>query len=217
MNKSLGYTPLRDDQVKQLEEIGVVFERKADIKWNDSCRAAENYYRKHGNLDVPSSYVSPEGVRLLCWLDYQRQTYAGLTHSVMTPQRKARLDKMNFDWSLREKKPDTWRRYLDSLSRYRVEHNDQNPSQKYVDTNNLCVGRWLANQMRKYRAGNLSKEHERLLRSIGIDFEDAKEKRWVTGYRHAAAYFGMERHLKVPVLYKSDDGLSPWRMAEGHR
>ena len=212
MNKSSWYAPLRDDQVKQLEEIGVVFERKADIQWNDSCRAAENYYRKHGNLDVPSSYVSPEGVRLLCWLDYQRQTYAGLTHSVMTPQRKARLDKMNFDWSLREKKPDTWRRYWDSLSQYRAEHNDQNPSQRYVDANNLCVGRWLANQMRKYRAGTLSREHEQLLRSIGIDFEDVKEKLWVNGYRHAAEYFDRERHLKVPVLYKSDDGypLGEW-------
>ena len=98
------YTKLRDDQIERLKQIGVSFERQNDLSWNRAFAEAEEYYRIHHDLDVPSTYVTQDGVKLYSWLKYQRQTNAGLSKGVMTPEHKAKLDSLHFDWELQEKK-----------------------------------------------------------------------------------------------------------------
>ena len=153
------YTPLRDDQIERLKQIGVVFERHSELTWNRAFEAAQEYYRAHRDLNVPGSYVTPDGLRLYAWLDYQRQSNAGLSKGELTPERKAKLDALHFDWSLRESREDTWSRYYESLKSC-VDTHGACPTQSYVDENGLCLGRWLTNQRRKYRSGVLDKEQE---------------------------------------------------------
>lgn len=133
LNGDPNYTPLRDDQIKLLEQIGVVFEKRSDAAWNRAIAAVEEYYYTHNNLDVPGFYVSGSGVKLRSWLDYQRRSYAGMTHSVITNERKAQLDRLGFDWALR-KTEDTWPLYYSSLQAYMQAHGGSTPGQKYVDS-----------------------------------------------------------------------------------
>ena len=206
------YTRLRDDQIERLKQIGVVFERQNDLSWNRAFAEAEEYYRIHHNLNVPSTYVTANGVNLYSWLKYQRQTNAGLSKGVMTPEHKAKLDSLDFDWELQEKKADTWPSYYESLKRYINTHNGSCPAQGYVDENGLRVGCWLTNQRRKFRAGSLSKEQEALLRSAGVGFDDYTEKLWAEGYRQAARYYDVHHNTAIPVAYKteSDFALGEW-------
>ncbi|PWM20837.1 MAG: hypothetical protein DBX97_03100 [Collinsella tanakaei] len=211
VHKTKGYPPLRDDQVKLLREIGECFICENDLKWTAAWKAAEEYEKVHGNLNVPSSYVAPNGVRLYKWLEYQRRSFAGLTHSKVTPEQKAKLDKLHFDWSLKVCK-DTWQEYFDELRRYTETHGGEAPTQRYVGGNGLRVGSWLANQKRKYRAGKLPKRQEEQLKSVGINFEDTNEKLWINGYRRAAEYYNANKNLAVSAVYKTQDGypLGEW-------
>lgn len=203
---------LRDDQVELLKEIGVVFERHADLAWEASFAEAETYYRVHGNLDVPGTYMTGNGLRLRSWLDYQRQSGAGLNHSPMTPERRAKLDSLRFDWKLRAKREDSWPKCFQRLTTFVRAHDGKCPPQKYVEPDGLRLGSWLSNQKRKYRNGSLDLERERLLRSIGVVFEDTNEKHWMEGYRHAVAYGKIYHTMAVPVLYQTEDGfpLGEW-------
>lgn len=77
-----------------------------------------------------------------------------------------------------------------------------------MDENGLCVGRWLTNQRRKFRAGNLSKEQEALLRSAGVGFDDYTEKLWTEGYRQAAQYYAVHHNTAIPVAYKTESNFA---------
>ena len=202
------YSKLRDDQIERLEQIGVVFERQNDLSWNRAFAEAEEYYRIHHDLDVPSKYMTQDGVNLYSWLKYQRQTNAGLSKGVMTPEHKAKLDSIHFDWELHEKKEDTWPCYFESLKRYADTHDGVLPSSNYVDENGLRVGRWLTNQRRKYRADKLDPGQERLLRGVGIDFQDYTEKLWAEGYHQAVKYHGTHPDMMVQVAYRTEDGFA---------
>ena len=206
------YAKLRDDQIERLEQIGVVFERHSDLSWNRNFAAAEEYYRAHHDLNVPSAFVTSDGVNLYSWLEYQRQTNAGLTRGFMTAERKAKLDSLHFDWELREEREDTWPRYFESLKRYANAHDGVLPTSNYVDENGLRVGRWLTNQRRKYRAGKLDQGQESLLRGVGIDFQDYTEKLWTEGYYQAVKYRDTHPDMIVPVAYRAEDdfALGEW-------
>ena len=160
------------------------------------------------DLDVPSTYVTQDGVKLYSWLKYQRQTNAGLSKGVMTPEHKAKLDSLHFDWELQEKKEDTWPCYFESLKRYVDKHDGVLPSSNYVDENGLRVGRWLTNQRTKYRAGKLDREQETLLRGAGIDFKDYTEKLWSEGYHQAMKYFNAHHDMILPTAYRTEDGFA---------
>ena len=212
INQDPRYGSLRDDQVERLKQIGVVFEKQKDLTWNASFEEAEEYYRTHHTWNVPSGYVTKNGLHLQKWLEYQRQSGAGLNHSPMTPERKAKLDALGFDWSLREKKEDSWHRCFQSLEVYLRVHDGKSPPQKYVAPDGLRLGSWLSNQRRKYRSGTLAQERVELLQGIGVDFDDANEKRWREGYRQAAVYRKTFDTMDVPVLYRTGDGfpLGEW-------
>ena len=202
------YTKLRDDQIERLKQIGVSFERQNDLSWNRAFAEAEEYYRIHHDLNVPSTYVTQDGVKLYSWLKYQRQTNAGLSKGVMTPEHKAKLDSLHFDWELQEKKEDTWPCYFESLKRYVDKHDGVLPSSNYVDENGLRVGHWLTNQRTKYRAGKLDREQETLLRGAGIDFKDYTEKLWSEGYHQAMKYFNEHHDMILPTAYRTEDGFA---------
>ena len=207
INRAPQDAPLRDDQIKLLEEIGVIFEKKSDAAWNRAIAAAEEYFFTYGNLDVPPDYVSGSGVKLRSWLDYQRRSYAGMTHSTLSEERKVQLDRLDFDWELR-KKEDTWPSYYRSLQEYMNTHGGQMPLQKYVDDQGLKLGYWLSNQRVKYRRGELESEYERLLRKLGVELDNAKEKSWQTGFQHMLDYYRNNKTAYVPVAYKAEDGFA---------
>lgn len=211
-NRDKRYRPLRDDQVALLEEIGVRLEKSGEQQWNRGFDAAKQYYEENGDLDVPASYVSPDGVNLRSWLDRQRRVCAGLESGSLSPERKAKLDGLRFDWSLR-KRENLWPAYFESVKAYSEAHDGKLPPRKYVDENGRRIGAWLGNQREKYRKGKLPKEQDKLLRSIGVNFESsANEVRWQEGYRKAAEHKRLFATMQVPALYRTTDGypLGEW-------
>lgn len=63
---------LTDEQIERLEMIGMQWLSKHDRQWMENYRAACLYYKEHGNLDVPLSYRTNNGIILRKWL-YKQQ------------------------------------------------------------------------------------------------------------------------------------------------
>lgn len=64
------------EQMKQLNKLGMIWEPRQD-RWMKYYQAAEKYYKKHGNLNVPHEYVNEDGLSLGYWIDNQRRNGSG--------------------------------------------------------------------------------------------------------------------------------------------
>lgn len=56
--------------------------------------AAAEYYRFHGLLNIPTSYVTRDGLRLGAWTGSQRRTYKA-RHTLHDPKIDARIQRLN--------------------------------------------------------------------------------------------------------------------------
>lgn len=95
---------LTAEQRDRLEQIGMVWDPYT-AKWMEKYRLARAFYEANGHLNIPRDYVTAEGVKLGMWLSSQRQGLRGNPNFRMTAQRKALLDELGMDWSLRRSNP----------------------------------------------------------------------------------------------------------------
>ncbi len=206
------YTELTAQQVRLLEDLGVVFERKKDQQWKRTFEAVKAYVEKTHSWAIPADIVSSDGVSLSNWMDYQRKSHAGLNGRPMAAWKKELLDSIGFDWTIPDKKEDQWPAYLESLKRYMAETKGKTPNQRYVDEKGRKVGYWLSNQRVRYRKGKLLKDQENALKQLGVKLENARDAQWRDGYVHAEACKLIFPTMKIPALYKTADGypLGEW-------
>lgn len=64
---------LTEEQLKRLDDIGMMWGNKHDVAWEKAYAAACEYQRRNGHLDVPVAYVTPGGCRLGRWIRRQRE------------------------------------------------------------------------------------------------------------------------------------------------
>ena len=58
-----------------LEALDVDWTNRNDRKWQAAYDAAARYYQAHGDLNVPSEYIDPDGVLLGKWVSRQRYAW----------------------------------------------------------------------------------------------------------------------------------------------
>ena len=91
---------LTKDRIEKLEKLGIKWVIYIDV-WDRNYKLLEEYYEKHGNIDVPNTY-KVNGINLGRWLNTQRQTYKGKGAYKITPYKIEKLNKLDIDWFLRE-------------------------------------------------------------------------------------------------------------------
>lgn len=92
-------------QVRQLDEIGMVWSKTFDSQWQSAYALAEAYYRQNGNLNIPYAYCTPDGYKLGRWLARQKSAKRAPgknSNCVMTPERIAKLEKIGVMWDAAE-------------------------------------------------------------------------------------------------------------------
>ncbi len=85
---------LTDEQIRRLNEIGMLWGNKHDIAWEKAYAAACEYQKKYGNLDVPVAYVAPDGCRLGRWIRRQRED----VKKGMSDERRRKLCAIGMGW-----------------------------------------------------------------------------------------------------------------------
>ena len=100
---------LYKEREELLEKIGMRFEtRDHDEVWTQMYKLIETYFKKYGNLEIPSKFKTLNGIdydengyNLGIWLVNQRQIYK---KGKLSPERKELLNQIGMIWEIRKRK-----------------------------------------------------------------------------------------------------------------
>lgn len=208
---------LPQEQVERLDALGMDWTNRNDRKWMSLYDVAAAYYHEHGSLNVPSEYVTPDGVLLGKWVARQRYAYLNPDRSSarVTPERKALLDKLGMVWE----KYDPWQERYDLALAYKTAHGDLEIPSVYKTADGVWLGSWVSRQRQTLNSGSsaLSSERRKLLRTLfkgerrpsdpAADHGTVREANWERNFRSAARYARKYKHLLVPASYVDSDGV----------
>ena len=208
---------LPQEQVERLDALGMDWTNRNDRKWMSLYDVAAAYYHEHGNLNVPSEYVTPDGVLLGKWVARQRYAYLNPDRSSarVTPERKVLLDQKG----MVGEKSDPWPERYDLALAYKTEHGDLEIPSVYKTADGVWLGSWVSRQRQALNSGSsaLSSERRKLLRTLfkgerrpsdpAADHGTVREANWERNFRSAARYARKYKHLLVPASYVDSDGV----------
>ena len=207
------YGILSEEQIRRLDEIGMIWSGYRDLIWERYFAAAKAYREKYGDLKVPAGYRTETGLKLGSWLSNLR-TYrkSGLRKNYLTEERISVLDGLGMEWSV----PDYLfeRNYAAALE-YWKEHGNLDVPAGQVSGDGVRLGNWIQ-KLRRIRKGagegRLTEEQIKRLDEIGMEWTDKYERLWEKGYREAERYHAANGNLKVPTGYVTDTGykLGGW-------
>ena len=200
---------LSEEQIRRLDELGMEWENRLEQAFERGYAQALDYYRQHGNLNVPARYVTGDGFALGRWITNCRQQKAAGAGGVMSPDRVRRLEEIGMVWkpfSLR------WEQNYLAAARYYARNGDLEVPPEYVDSEGLALGRWVAKQRALYggtaQGAALTPEQISRLEKIGMRWESSADRQWTKNYGAARQYYLQHGNLKLPAAYRTPEGIA---------
>ncbi len=180
---------LTDKQINLLEKIGMIW-NIYDNNWNKNYQLAKAYYEHYGNLEVPESFKTLDGitenengVALGRWIATQRRSYNGKLKFKIVTERIELLKKIGMKF-IKNKKDDDWITKYELAKIYYEHHGNLNMKRDFKTLdgiteveNGVALGRWIGTQRYAYTGKTdtkISDEQIRLLEEIGINWMDTK-------------------------------------------
>lgn len=160
-----GRTQLTAEQIARLDELGMNWTGKHNATWDKAYRAACQYKKMNGNLDIPVAYTTADGIALGRWIRRQK-------NAKLTEERRNKLDALGFVW----KKEDPWMEKFHLVRSYYEQHGHTQIPSNYV-VEGVWLRKWLAEQVarlnekptgRNKTVKKLTAEQAECLRSVGI-------------------------------------------------
>lgn len=85
---------LSKERIELLDELGMIWNTN-DQRWEMKCKLLEEFKRKNGHCNVPSNYITEDGVKLGYWVGTQRQDKK---KGRLSEYRRKRLDEIGMIW-----------------------------------------------------------------------------------------------------------------------
>lgn len=191
---------LTDERVALLDELGMIWD-KLDYLFERNYSAAVDYYKKNGNLDVPSNYICPNTrLKLGVWINNLRQKYKNQPDA-FPPAKKLRLDAIGMEWE--DKFIRQWNEGLEHAAVYAEKYGNLSVPYTYRSPDGFNLFKWLSRRREEYISGKLKPEREQALSALGMVWK--KEDPWRLRYDLAKAYFNEHGSLeKMPADYAPD-------------
>ena len=214
----IGSSKITEDQIRLLEEIGMIFDVH-DAKWKEKYELAKAYYEHNNNLGIPSNFKTKNGyeydetgINLGTWIRKQRQAYSGIGGLKITEEQIRLLEEIGMIFDARDSK---WREKYELAKAY-YEHNNNLEIPYNFKTKNgyeydeigINLGVWIGNQRQAYSGSGslkITEEQIRLLEEIGMIF-DARDSKWREKYELAKAYYEHNNNLEIPYNFKTKNG-----------
>ena len=198
---------LTDERIERLRGIGFVLE-KSD-PWEEKYLLAKAYFEEHGNLDMPGNYVI-NGVWLHKWLNEQKQIAEGRRKKTHTPEQLAKLEAIGLRYGATFYE-EQWNERFEMAKAYYEEHGNLNIPKNYT-VGGFQLGVWIRQQKAQYKARNMPADHAERLTAIGMEWDNAIEKRVTNSYEQGF------QHLEAFVSEHSVDALKGDTIcADGYR
>ena len=162
--------PLSNEQIEQLEAIGMVWQSASLRNWEHCYEEAAKYYHEHGDLNVSSDYT-PNGVRLWRFLNNQKQMYR---KGMLDEEKVTQLEAIGMTWTSRNK---GWDEAIKQAQAYYVEHGDLEVPPNYVAPNGIWLGKWVSTKRLEFQRGTLPDEQSQALDALGMRWERVNDRR----------------------------------------
>ena len=206
---------LSEDKIKQLEEIGMIFEIKQHVAWNKMYELAKKYYEHYGDLKIPCSYktingyeIDKNGYNLGFWISNQRVKYKNGT---LSEDRIKKLEKIGM--TFKNINDDTWNKMYELAKKYYEHYGNLKIPCSFktingydTDENSYNLGAWINTQRMSYKKGILSEDKIKKLKKIGMMFENVNDDTWNKMYELAKKYYEHHGNLKIPRSFKTVNG-----------
>lgn len=186
---------LTEERTKALDEIGMIW-KVADYMWQQYYGACLTYYGINGNLDIPYSYVTGDGLKLGIWINNIR-TARKKRDSKLTKEQIAALDAIGMVWS--RKYEHAWNRAYDAAQLYFETYGHLNVPVTYITADGLLLGKWIDRQRRNTQISDVRKAK---LNKIGMIWK--KQDTWDIRFELAKAYFEKNGNLEISTNYVVD-------------
>ena len=202
--KAQGYLP--NDKIELLEQIGMVWGRGLDHRWNVKYELAKQYYEENGNLNMLVSHVTKEGVHLGAWIAQQRKMKKT---GKLSDDKIERLEKIGMIW---DAKRYTFDQFYRAATEYAEGHGTCNANQHYITNDGIKLGGWICTQRVRYREGHLSEYEIEALEKLSINWGQTLEDKWFEGIGHAREYYQQYGDINVKRTLVMPDGyeLGKW-------
>ena len=200
------------ERIEALDALGMIWD-VPDYIWQRNYAAAMEYHREHGDLDVPSGYVTDDGVRLGAWISNMRQSRRGTDCLYRVTAEQIRLlDELGMVWD--DAYTRRWEYGYSQAVLYHKQHGNLNVPSAYINENGFALGKWLkkhteVNKTTGRTALKLTAERQEKLDRLGMNWE--KTDPWEQRYAYAKAFYEKYGHLRVPAQYKVNGvNLNKW-------
>lgn len=110
------------DEVRDCVELFDKLNEVLTSTWESMYKAAKEYHRENGDLEVPRRYITAEGYALGSWLNTQRLVRAGKTRGILTDKQLEKLDALGMRWE--SARDVSWEASFTAAKKYFDEHGD---------------------------------------------------------------------------------------------
>lgn len=171
------------EHIRRLTEIGL--DREPD-SWKEKWELARRYYETNGNLDIPQSFVTEEGVWLGKWVYRQRLLYrktvrqaeepaerksVGKKEALLTKEQTAQLESIGIECMTPAMR--AWEAAFEKAKSYYDKNHHLRVEKGYVSEDGFRLDLWVKRQRKYYKEGNrkaLPEENAVRLSEIGMEW-----------------------------------------------
>ncbi|MBE5739716.1 MAG: helicase [Clostridiales bacterium] len=189
-------TYLTAERISALDEIGMVWD-VPDYLWERNYQAAVAYYQKYQNLDVPTYYVTQDGVRLGNWLMNLRSARKtnGARGVELTKEQIQKLDELGFNWAGRYNSE--WDKCYLAACEYKKANGNLDIPVAYVTKDGCRLGRWIRRQKEKFEV--LSERRKKKL--LDLEFDAKVAEPWEEKFALLKKYYQKHGNVNLPANY----------------
>lgn len=214
------------DEVKESRRLFENLYRNLSATWDTYYAAAVEYYRTHGNIRIPKSYVTDTGINLGSWLLTQKRVKNGKVMGSLTEEQAAKLDALGMVWE--DSSSHKFQYACQQLQKYKDSFGDIDVKATYVSPDGFALGKWVSNTRSRWQRGEyeiLDTEGRRVAKNpdtkaklLTIEQIEALEQlgmiwdkyaaRWNVNFHEAENYWLTHGNLNVPRRYVTQNGIA---------
>ncbi|MBR5507190.1 MAG: helicase associated domain-containing protein, partial [Clostridia bacterium] len=185
---------LSEDRIEKLEKIGMEWLSRNERLWKEAYSEAEKFYNSHGHLNV-----TQKDKRLYSWILRQRKRYRD---DELSQDEFGKLSQIGMIWEIES----SWEVHYPEATQFFEENGHLDIPASYVTESGVNLGAWYRRMRNDYRDGILSKENQKALESIGMNWMSIRDRIWMRYYELAKEYYERNGDLAVNLRY-SQNGM----------
>ena len=182
-------------------------------KWQQRYSELVEFSKHTGHCNVPQKYFPNHELGI--WVSIQRREYKKSRSgkpSLLTPYQIESLEKLGFQWSLKNINDAIWQQRYKELVDFKKNNGHCNVPHRYLP--NKALGVWVSTQRREYRKKSSCLTVSRIesLEKLGFQWctKNLIAETWKQRYEELVDFRQINGHCNVPNRYLPNMALGVW-------